>query len=567
MAYLKNLLAAIQGRTPAPAVPATQSVALERAYTGDHVRRMVPDEQRRGVRTHQVPTGFRWLPQDLDGVLEETESGTFYRLASLCRGMRSNGTIAGLLGQRESIVRLPFVFTGDPWLCDELRGVPAKYTPDGVMVDPGVPGSFAAMVPDESLRELIGTGALAGACPFELVDCGGPDPVLEPRDLHFLRFDWGTREHVYQGSEATYRVRPGNGRWGLYSPGGRERWWAGGAWWPLAWPFVASLGAGFDRARWQALLTDPVRYVRAGDGAKEEDVAAMQYFVDHVWGRAPGLVLPKGWDVGYAENNATGWEVFRDAEADADKAIRMTLSGNTDSAGGGTAFSNSSVFDAIHETMISATASSLARCLSEQVIAPWAWRRYGVPPDRAPKLVWDVRSPTRRKADAELLSAMADAVMKADAMYRPRGMMVDVATYFAKNAIDIPVMPIGGISASPSIVLASPRDAEVLDDADVVEDVEPDDAEPLDNDHAARLAAEMTEHGVDRCEHGKANRCRICGIERVRGVVPSTKRGQPHGWRVAWKAINKPAPRLLSAGTVSVSDEIDVDVEGVTDAA
>ena len=32
-----------------------------------------------------------------------------------------------------------------------------------------------------------------------------------------------------------------------------------------------------------------------------------------------------------------------------------------------------------------------------------------------------------------------------------------------------------------------------------------------------RLAAEMTQYGLERCAHDMPNRCRICGVERVRG--------------------------------------------------
>jgi hypothetical protein len=51
-----------------------------------------------------------------------------------------------------------------------------------------------------------------------------------------------------------------------------------------------------------------------------------------------------------------------------------------------------------------------------------------------------------------------------------------------------------------------------------------------------RLAAEMTQYGLERCAHDMPNRCRICGVERVRGVVPGVN-GEPPTWRLAWKAI------------------------------
>lgn len=65
---------------------------------------------------------------------------------------------------------------------------------------------------------------------------------------------------------------------------------------------------------------------------------------------------------------------------------------------------------------------------------------------------------------------------------------------------------------------------------------------PVD-EAVSRLAEKMTTHGIERCEHGSNNRCRICGIERVRDLVegPDGKPvvgpdGSPL-WRVAWRPI------------------------------
>ena len=52
---------------------------------------------------------------------------------------------------------------------------------------------------------------------------------------------------------------------------------------------------------------------------------------------------------------------------------------------------------------------------------------------------------------------------------------------------------------------------------------------------SATLAEKMTELGVARCEHGFINRCRICGIERVRDFELGDD-GAPV-WAVQWKAI------------------------------
>ena len=68
------------------------------------------------------------------------------------------------------------------------------------------------------------------------------------------------------------------------------------------------------------------------------------------------------------------------------------------------------------------------------------------------------------------------------------------------------------------------------------------DADPIDtpdeipdDTSAAVFAEQMTAHGFAKCEHGKANRCRLCGIERVRDVQVGPD-GEPM-YGVKWRAI------------------------------
>ncbi len=63
---------------------------------------------------------------------------------------------------------------------------------------------------------------------------------------------------------------------------------------------------------------------------------------------------------------------------------------------------------------------------------------------------------------------------------------------------------------------------------------------PPSDESAMTLAAKMTAHKVERCEHGSVNRCRLCGIERVRDFEPGAEGEQPQ-WSVAWRPIAKEA--------------------------
>jgi len=543
MGYLSNLGAAILGRTasPSPAPPLSQAqalatlppalptvslpaqVPLERAYDRNYGKRIWPNEQKSGVRTPFVPVSLRWLPEDVEAVWADAEIGQLYQLASLVRGMRLNGTIDGLMSVRSSIVRLPIVFVGDPWLCSELRGVPPTYTDDGILIDPGVPGAFERMCPAEGLKELIYTGTMAGVAPFEMVDAdGGPDPILHPRDLHFLRYDWGGRQWMFQGSQDAYRWEPGNGRAGLYSPGGIDRPWQGGAWLPCAFPHVAALAALFDRLRWQALLADPLKYIKSGPGASQAYLKELQWFIDTQWARAPGIALPPGYEPGYAESAGKGWEVYIDAENRADRMVQIALAGQVQTVDGGTGFSNLDLFDAIAESFIQDTATSLARCLTKQVIEPWVERRYGLPRSRAPKLAWDIRSPKRKRADADFLTATASMVTAWNAALDPYGDQIDYQAYLAQNALTLPVrrkiqgqVPQGQPAPTPAPSEPAPPAAAPPDPPSDEIPITVDESEWIAEQYGQQRALADGLYGIDRCVHQRTHLCERCGVQRV----------------------------------------------------
>lgn len=101
-----------------------------------------------------------------------------------------------------------------------------------------------------------------------------------------------------------------------------------------------------------------------------------------------------------------------------------------------------------------------------------------------------------------------------------------------------PALPPAGPSEPVSEPGTEPIEATVDPDGDG------DPGEPPTDESIASLATKMTEAGVTRCEHGSVNRCRLCGIERVRDF--DTVDGETV-WKVAWRPIAK----TLSRGTAA----------------
>lgn len=82
--------------------------------------------------------------------------------------------------------------------------------------------------------------------------------------------------------------------------------------------------------------------------------------------------------------------------------------------------------------------------------------------------------------------------------------------------------------------LPPPAPAAPQQDADVPDVDTEDEAAPIDETVTA-LASKMTQHGVTHCEHGMANVCTRCGVERVRDFEPDAE-GQPV-WKKLWRPI------------------------------
>jgi hypothetical protein len=535
-------------------VPPDGPVPLEKAYGRSYTKHLTVNEQRDGVRTPWVAVQPRWLPEEVEDAWGEAEQGTMRPIASLIEAMRGDGAIGGLSRTRCSMVRLPVNFTGDPYLCQELRGVAPEYTDDGMLVCKGITGAFEIMCPIPALIDLVFTGVMAGVAIAELVDDPKTGiPVLTPRDLHFLRYDWGTRQWLYQGGKDTYVVTPGNGRWVLFMPESETRPWKSGAWLPCALAFVTKLAAVYDRMRWQAQLADPLKWFETTDEVSEPMRARLEDFLTNLWMRAPGIVLPAGVEAGMTESTGRGYDVYEQAEKWAEGQIAKALAGgqNTTSEGG-MGFGDGDIFAEIAENIIQGTSAALGRCITNEVIAPWARRRYphrlAMNGDVPPRVEWDVRSPARRLQEAEVLAKVADGISKMDEVLATRGQCVDVEAYLDKIGVDLPLMLLADAQPRPPQLPGAPGGAPPQ--LGMGEEAGPSVAEPS---AAAALAEKMTRYGIDRCAHQRPNRCPDCGVKRVRDFEPGVDGGE-HVWGVAWAPIDGPAaptpPLLPPAGTV-----------------
>lgn len=98
-------------------------------------------------------------------------------------------------------------------------------------------------------------------------------------------------------------------------------------------------------------------------------------------------------------------------------------------------------------------------------------------------------------------------------------------------------------SGEPMVPADVPDDT--VDHAEPTQDAEGELAAAAD---VRELAAQMTEHNVEKCEHDKPNRCHICGIERTRRLKfgpdgrPVTDPEGRQQWVSTWRPIGELLP-------------------------
>jgi phage-related protein (TIGR01555 family) len=103
------------------------------------------------------------------------------------------------------------------------------------------------------------------------------------------------------------------------------------------------------------------------------------------------------------------------------------------------------------------------------------------------------------------------------------------ALRIVRQLADMPTQPVG---AMPTSIVPDDGETQLTQD---------DEGEELAALNPRQLAERMTELGVKRCEHGKSNRCQLCGVERHRELLDAD--GDGNGtWSTSWRAIGARAP-------------------------
>ena len=378
----------------------------------------------------QPTTNLRWYMRDLENAQHNADAGDLRRAAQLWRSMRRDGFLVGLINTLTSgVIRLPKRFYSSPEHTEQIQALDARN---------GTRSLFDDMCPPSELALLAADGAVLGVGVAELVKVPGRDfPVLVRLEPEFLRYRWVENRWYYTSVAGMIPITPGDGRFVLYTPGGRVGPWMTGLWATLGRSYINKEHAIQRRADYSSKLANPARAAYSPAAATETMRAG---FLGQLlrWGTNTSFELPPGWDVKIIESNGRGYEVFQ-AEIDtANEEMVMAITGQKVTTGGGEGFSNSEVQELIWHDVLQAVADNLAYLVNTQILPPWIAQKYGTGAITGGATVaWDVTRPKDLESEARAMSTIAAAITQLREALEPYGIQIDPAQLLTRYKIPV----------------------------------------------------------------------------------------------------------------------------------
>lgn len=380
-------ISALGGQAPALPANTNNEKAIRKSMGGQLAR--IPISQ------------ARWYQDQVERAEREADNGDLDRMGRLCRAIRSDGKIAGVLATRtDGLVRLPKKFKGPEHIVRELEA------------RPGSPRStFDEMFPSAELALLAADGIVAGIGVAELVPVEGRDhPVMVRHDVENLRYRWNENRWYFNSIAGLIPITPGDGRWILHLPGGRIAPWQHGLWRSLGRSWIRKHHAQLYKDAWEAKLANPARVAVSPTGAGEAQAESWFRKV-MAWGVNTVFGLRPGYDVKLIESNGRGWESFVKTIEQSDTENTIAIAGQVVTTTGGAGFVNGDMFRAISSDLIQCTADAVAHTINTQGLPAWIYDRFGEEAlDDLVSMCWDTTPPKDQASQASALVATANAI-------------------------------------------------------------------------------------------------------------------------------------------------------------
>lgn len=406
-----------------------------------------------GQLTSPPITQTRWYLSDLESAEYQADQGMLAKPASLMRSARKDGVLSGVLSTRTGgIVRLPKRFRGNPEVVAALEL--------GHECSRSV---FDEMFPAAELALLAADGELLGVGVGELTPVAGRDfPCLVRLDPACLQYVWSENRWYFLSFAGRIPITPGDGRWILHTPGGRQAPWQNGLWRAVGRAYIRKEHASLHKDNYEGKLANPARVAVSPQGATEQQ---QQGFFQSVmaWGVNTVFGMTPGYDVKLLESNGRGFECFNSTIEAQNQEMIIAVAGQTVTTDGGAGFQNSDIHKSIRADLIKSTADGLAYTINTQGIPAFVLGRFGVDAlaDSA-QVEWDVTPPKDRSAEAMSLVTIAQAITQLGVALQPYGRVLDVSAIASR--FGIPIAGDGDGDGTPDATVNAPVLTLVLGD-------------------------------------------------------------------------------------------------------
>lgn len=495
----------------------------------------------------------RWTLSDLETAIHTASKGDLHLAGQLMASAQADGVIRGVLSTRsDGLVKLPRKLKGRKDLVAILEGDEIK---KGIIDQMLPPGEIAKMAADGA------TLAVSVGRMVEVVSSDGRvTEILHRLDPRYLQYRWHEDTWYFNSLTGPLPITPGKEGWVLYLAGGADSPWDFGSWKAVGRAFIIKEHAVYNRENYANKIAFPARVGYMKENSTEKNRLK---FISQLmqWGSNTSIALPEGWDTKILESNGRGFEIFSDQISNADQEIMIALTGQIVTTMGTNGFSNGNIHQAIRLDMIQSSAESLAECLNTQVLKPWVNKNFGADAmAEAPEISWDTTPPEDTSKNAATLVSLLNSKMIQDSINASQQM---IDPEMLKVQYGIKLVP----SMAPQAPQPAPMVAPMTPEESSLPIPDETDSTPVDlvPDYAASLAEAMTLKQMKYCEHGRANECDWCGVERTRAVVEDEETGEAK-YALLWRPMKGPsmdtkkprAKRTLKSRTNVANNGIDV---------
>lgn len=269
----------------------------------------------------------KWTPALIDIAEVQADLGNLSYAAQLVEYLLTDGKVYSLLQTRVgTFLGLPTIFEEEdmPEIADDF---------------------YPVMCNEGEWRRVITTGILLGVAPYEISweisrDGKREIPRIHAKDPRHLRYDfnlnsWFLKIAAENGiGYEEIEITPGDGRWGLFMPGGREKPWNHGIWKALTRWSNIKLQSIRDWALHGEKHGNAITVLKTPKLEPDSGIAPLseperQVIANKLanMGRNASMVTPAGCELDLVESTARTFETFKELISEANNETAMAILG------------------------------------------------------------------------------------------------------------------------------------------------------------------------------------------------------------------------------------------------